>query len=224
MAFMKTNSVDIIVNGETYNSLTDFGLAIENTDYLESPVQGTNGIVIVPGRSGPLDMVDTVYGGQWFQYRRICIKFGGIDAPEDWDQRISMYRNLFEGQRVKLVFATDPDWYWTGRAKIDAFKHMRSLGIFSFVIEQADPYKYQDITLVTIATTEGSTVTANVTRITVVPEVTCESNIIIEFDETQYSFDAGTHKNLNLRLPAGANTLLVKGSGAVVIRYKDGSL
>lgn len=224
MSFMKTNSVQITVDNTTYDSLTDFGLAIENTDYLDAPVQGTNGIVTVPGRSGPLDMVDSIFGGQWFSHRRIQINFGGIETPELWDQRISQFRNLFEGKKIKLVFATDPDWYWTGRVKVDSFAHTRALGTFSLVIEEADPYKYKDITLSTTATTSGATVTAAVTHKTVVPEITSESNIIIEYNETNYSFDAGTHKNLNLRLPAGNNSLLVKGSGSVTIAYSDGSL
>ena len=224
MAFMKTNSVDITVDGQTYNSLTDFGLAIENTDYLDSPVQGTNGIVIVPGKSGPLDQVDDIFGEQWFSYRRIQIKFGGIEVPEEWDQRISLYRNLFEGKKVQLVFATDPDWYWTGRVKIDAFAHNRALGTFDFIIEQADPYKYKDITLTTTATSGGTTVTAAVTRKTVVPAVTCVSDITITYNGETFSFTSGTHKDLAFRLPAGNNSLVVKGSGSVTIAYSDGSL
>ena len=214
MAFMKTNSVDITVDGQTYNSLTDFGLAIENTDYLDSPVQGATGIVIVPGKSGPLDQVDDIFGEQWFSYRRIQIKFGGIEVPEEWDQRISLYRNLFEGKKVQLVFATDPDWYWTGRVKIDAFNHNRALGTFDF----------KDIILTTTATSAGVTVTAAVTRKTVVPEVTCVSDITITYNGDTFSFSAGTHKDLAFRLTAGSNSLVVKGSGSVTIAYSDGSL
>lgn len=224
MAFMKTNSVKITVDNTTYDSLDDFGLAIENTDYLESPVQGNTGITIVPGKSGPLDQVDAIFGGQWFSHRRINIKFGGIETPEDWDQRISLYRNLFEGKRVKLVFATDPDWYWTGRAKINSFMHMRALGTFEFAIEEADPYKYKDISLTTTATSSGVTVTASVTRKTVVPAVTCASAITITYSGETFSFSSGTHKDLAFRLPAGTHSLVVKGSGSVTIAYSDGSL
>ena len=115
MAFLKTNTVDIIVGRITYNSLDDFGLAIENTDYIGMPMQPTNNMVIVPGRSGVLDLTEAVFGRQYFQYRPIAVKFGGLEVPEDWDGVISTFRNLFEGRIVNLIFATDPDWYWTGR-------------------------------------------------------------------------------------------------------------
>lgn len=143
MAFMKTNSVDITVNGQTYNSLTDFGLAISNTDYLGEPVQGTANLISVPGRSGMLDTTDEVFGGQYFSHRQIKISFGGIEDPTEWDSVISRIRNLFEGKKVQLTFATDPDWYWTGRVSIEKFGHNRALGEFDFCIPYADPYKYK---------------------------------------------------------------------------------
>ena len=143
MAFMKTNSVDITVNGTTYNSLTDFGLAISNTDYLGEPVQGTGNLISVPGRSGMLDTTDEVFGGQYFSHRQIKISFGGLEDPTEWDSVISRIRNLFEGKKVQLTFATDPDWYWTGRVSIEKFGHNRALGEFDFCIPYADPYKYK---------------------------------------------------------------------------------
>jgi len=141
MAFMKTNSVDITVNGQTYNSLTDFGLAIANTDYLGEPVQDTSNLIAVPGRSGMLDPTDTVFGGPSYTHRQIKISFGGLEEPEEWDSVISNLRNLFEGKRVQLTFATEPDWYWTGRVSIEKFGHNRALGEFDFCINYADPFK-----------------------------------------------------------------------------------
>lgn len=146
MAFMKTNSVDITVNGQTYNSLSDFGLAIANTDYLGEPVQDTSNLIAVPGRSGMLDPTDTVFGGPSYTHRQIKISFGGLEDPTEWDSVISNLRNLFEGKKVQLTFATDPDWYWTGRVSIEKFAHNRALGEFDFCIPYADPFKYAAIT------------------------------------------------------------------------------
>lgn len=223
MSFLKTNHVNITANGQTYNSLDDFGLAISNTDYIGTPVQQVNETT-VPGLDGVLDFTDSVFGGPSYDYRTIKIEFGGLELPELWDQTISTFRNLFEGHDVKLVFATDPEWYYSGRCRIDAFQHTRSLGTFSFVIEHAYPYKQKDITLTTTATSAGKTLTANVTRQTVVPEVTCSSTITINDGNQTYEFRSGTSKNLGFRLAPGTHTLTVKGSGAVTITYKDGSL
>lgn len=142
MSFRKTMGVTITVGNASYHSITDFNLAIQNTDYLGDPVLDESNIFFVPGRSGPLDLNDVVFGGPTFQYRRIFIIFGGIDDPDDWDARISTYRNLFHGKIVKLTFDNDPTHYWTGRATIEAFDRNRALGSFEFHINYADPYKY----------------------------------------------------------------------------------
>ena len=62
------------------------------------------------------------------------------------------------------------------------------------------------------------------TRKTEVPVVTSSANIVITKDGTNYAFDAGTHKNEDLRLEEGENEITVKGSGTVSISYRDGSL
>ena len=100
-------------------------------------------IIFVAGRSGPLDLNDEVFGGATFLYRPIIIIFGGIDDPDDWDGRISTYRNLFHGKNVKLTFDNDPEFYWKGRATIEAFTRHRRLGQFELHINYADPYKYR---------------------------------------------------------------------------------
>ena len=225
MAFMKTNTVYITVNGTIYNSLNDYGLAIENTDYIGEPIQGDSGIVIVPGMDGILDTTDAVFGGQWYKYRKISIRFGALKPSEDWDEEMSNIRNLFNGKNIKLTFANDPDWYWSGRCSIKNFSRNRSLGTFDLVINNADPYKHKDITLTTTATTSGATVTADVTEQTIVPTITCAASITITVDNDKtFSFTSGTHKNLEMRLGPGTHSLKVKGSGAVTIFYKDGSL
>ena len=224
MAFMKTNSVKITVNNTTYDSLDDFGLAIENTDCIGTPVRSADNMVAVPGRDGLLDMTDAVFGGEYFRSRDITLKFGGMQESEDWDSVISAFRNLFEGKTVKVEFATLPGWYFTGRCRIVNFKHTRALGTFTFSIPEADPYMYKDCSVTQTATSSGVSVTIPITRKTVIPVITCVSNITITKDGTVYPFDAGTHSDPELRLTQGTNTLTIKGSGSVIIAYKDGSL
>lgn len=224
MRFMKTNTVDITVNGETYNSLRDFGLAIENTDYLGEPEQGENNLIYVAGRDGPLDTTDAVFGGQYFTKRKIEIKLGGLEDPTMWDIVISNMRNKFEGKKVKLAFQTIPGWYFTGRCRIKNYKHVRALGTFTLEIPNADPYMYREKEITVTATTNGTPVSIPITRKTAVPTVKSSSSITIVKDGTNYSFEAGTHKDEKLRFTEGENEIAVKGSGTVTISYIDGSL
>lgn len=223
MAFMKTNSVKITVNENTYDSLKDFGLAIENTDYIGAPVREEH-VVYVPGRHGALDFADSVFGGPTFQYRPINIRFGGIEDPVNWDSVISAFRNLFEGYVVKLEFATDPGWYYIGRCSIDEFKHQRSLGTFNFLIEEADPFKHRNISISVETVITGITVIVPVTRQTVIPDIICTNSITVDYAGETFAFSNEVSRNKSFKLPAGNNTLVISGTGTVVINYLDGSL
>ena len=224
MSFMKTNSVNITVDGTTYNSLTDFGLAIENTDYAGTPVLATDTLVQVPGREGLLDTADAVFGGAYFTKRVISISFGGVRNAEDWDSVISTFRNLFEGKTVKVEFATILGWYFTGRCVINAYKHRRALGTFLFQIPNADPYRYRDITITVPADSGSDPVTLTVTRKPVIPTFVTIDNAIVTYNDVTYPLDVGTHQISAIKLREGTHTLYVQCTSNVEILYKDGSL
>lgn len=224
MSFMKTNTVNITVDGTTYNSLTDFGLAIENTDYIGKPVLATDTLVQVPGRDGLLDMTDAVFGGPSFTERAISISFGGIRNAEEWDSVISNFRNLFEGKTVKVEFATLSGWYYIGRCVINRAKHRRPLGTFDFQIPHADPYRYRDIAITVPADSGGDPITLTVTRKPVIPIFVALNNAVVTYRSTSYPIDAGTHQIPAIRLREGAHILYVQSTSNVEILYKDGSL
>lgn len=227
MGFLKTNSIDIEVDGVVYNSLTDLGLAIENTNYIGNPVQPGNYTVLVPGRNGPLDLTDSVFGGQYFQYRSITVNFGAMQAPEDWDAYISQIRNLFEGKRVKLTFATDPNWYWTGRAAITNFQHQRNLGTFTFYIQYADPCKYSNITKayeIEASASGTSQVCVNNYRFKIVPTFTAEEACTLTFGSITKDLVAGDNTFSDIAFAEGENEIIVTGSGTVTVTYTEKSL
>lgn len=225
MAFMKTNSVDITVDGHTYNSLTDFGLAIENTDYIGKPVRNKTGLVYVPGVPRPLDTDSVVFGGPWFMYRTIDIAFGGLNAPEEWDSIISTMRNLFEGKIVKLTFITQPEWYWRGVASIEKFDRKRTLGTFDFCLMEADAYQYHDETL---SLASGRSYSVTLTGNNVIPsfDLGSATRITINYESKSYQIAKPATMNTDLRLHSGANTFSVSisGTGPVIMSYSDRSL
>ena len=221
---MKTNSVKITVDGSTYDSLTDFKLAIENTDCIGTPVRSSANMIEVPGRDGLLDMTDTVFGGEYFTSREIKINFGGLRNSEDWDSVISNFRNLFEGKTVKVEFATMPGWYFTGRCTIEDFGHVRALGTFVFTLPDADPYMYKDISIDIPSDPSGVDVDLAVTRKTIIPTFIVITKAYVRFNDTTYEIEAGTHQVSEIRLTAGTHTLKVASTAMVTISYRDGSL
>ena len=227
--FMKTNTVDITVDGKTYNSLRDFGLAIGNNNCIGAPEPEEN-MVTIPGRDGPLDMTDAVFGEQHYKSRSISIEFGGINDPDIWDMRMADIRNKFDGKNIKLEFLTTPGWYFAGRCQIKDFNRKRALGTLKLEIPYADPYMYQDNEIVLSVDTTGTDVVIPVTRKTVVPEViesTGSYPIQLVKDGTSYTYDAGQTINANVRLFQGENAIKVKavsGTRTVTIKYRNGSL
>lgn len=222
MSFMKTNSVKIMVDGFVYDSLTDFGLAIENTDYLGEPVQDTSNKVYVPGRSGYLDLTEPVFGEQYFSYRPIAIHFGGLRTTADWDSVVSEFRNLFEGKVCKLFFNNDPDWYWFGRVSIEAFQHKRQLGTFDFCINEADPFKYRDHSY---TVTSPISIICLSSRKPVSPTIATDAAITVTCGTVTVNLDANTTtKVLDIVFANGPNELTITGSASVTVSWSEGSL
>lgn len=227
MAFLKTNHVNITVNGTTYNSLSDFGLAIQNTDYVGMPVQDKSHRVYVPGRPGPLDLDETVFGGTSFLYRPISIHFGGMRETETWDSVISTLRHLFEGKNVKLTFATDPDYYWTGKAEIDRFGHQRQLGEFDFNIPEAFPYKYKvaETSYDVVAAYNGRIVTCENAMLDVVPTFQSTGTVTVTYGDVTHQITSGQQLSWkDIVFHEGENEIILTGSGTVTITYREGVL
>lgn len=123
------------------HSFRDYGLLIQNTDYIGNPVLCTQ-YVTVPGRSSFLDLSEVVAKRPVYESRPISVELAGFKETLSWDRFMSFLRNTYSGKIVMLVFDNDPNWYWIGRAELTAFKRERSMGSFVLSIPHADPYKY----------------------------------------------------------------------------------
>lgn len=138
-----TISVKITVEstGKVFDTLSDWGLAVGNNNYIGDPVQEKNYLEI-PGASATLDLSEVLTGRPVFKYRPIRILLGGKKSRLEWDSIISEYRNEIEGQVVRLTFSNDMNFFWRGRVSITDFDRTRELGQFTLSIPMADPYKY----------------------------------------------------------------------------------
>lgn len=138
-----TRTVKIQPEGSNtiFDSFEDWGLAIENNNYIGTPVKETS-YITVPGASIDIDLSEALTGTPVYKYRPISIMFGGKENPDDWDIVVSDIRNKVEGRICTLTFDNDPNFYWRGRVSIDGFDRVRTLGRFTLNVEHADPFKY----------------------------------------------------------------------------------
>ena len=135
-------TITVVSSGSSYHTLTDWNLAISNTDYIGDP-EVNETLVQIPGRSGFYDISEVVSGKPTFSTRKISLKVGGLlNDRQEWDNEISRIRNLIHGRVVQIVFDNDPLWYWQGRCEVVDFDRFRRLGTFKIQIPNALPFKY----------------------------------------------------------------------------------
>ena len=205
----------------TIASYDDLDLFLADVD-IPSP-EPQRMVVDVPGRDGELDLSYGLSPETHFHNRQITLKFAMKDFLFQWQTTFSTIRNLLHGQRFDVTIEPETDMYWKAFCTVDEAKADKNKGTVTIVLD-AEPYMYKDYSMTQTATSGGVSVTIPITRKTDIPTVTSAANITITKDGEVYAFDAGTHRNPELRLTAGNNTLIIKGSGSVTIAYKDGSL
>ena len=125
----------------SYNTLTDWGLAVGNTDIIGEPVAETY-YLDVPGADGFLDYSESLTGRTVYKERQIKLTLGGKKPVADWQSFMADIRNLLHGKIIRIVFSELPGWYFTGRCEITGFSRFRELGNFTLSIPKADPYGY----------------------------------------------------------------------------------
>ena len=137
------NNIKIYVEdtGLTYRTLSYWGLALGNNNYISSPQLETY-YIDVPYRDGLIDASTVVAGRPVYKSRQLSFELGGIRPKDDWDNVISEMRNAIHGRICQLTLDNDPLHYWRGRVYIEDFDRKRGLGTFKLKVPQADPYKY----------------------------------------------------------------------------------
>ena len=202
-------------------SYDDMGLFLADVD-IETP-QAKRTLVDVYGRDGELDLTYGLGGDTCFENRKITLLFAMKNYKFQWKPLFSEVMNRLHGRKFKVWIEPEADRYWDAFCTVNTARCDRNRGTVEIELD-ADPYMYRDYEISVTATTGGTEIAIPITRKTAVPTITSSANIVIVKDETNYSFDSGTHKNEALRLKEGENVLTVKGSGTVTIAYKDGSL
>lgn len=239
-------TITVIATGEQYHTLKDWGLAIGNNNYIGTPELEEN-YIQVPGMDGVLDMTEAVTGRPIFKSREIKVNFGGLRERQSWDSVISDMRNKIHGQKIKLTFDNDPDYYWIGRAEIVDFDRSRDLGTFTLSLPNADPYKYDinssaddwewdpfnfetgliryigNVTVdgsITVNIPPGKMLTAPVFNV-----IKIETQLTVTLDEKTYDLKKGRNRFPALQVCGEEEKdLIFEGNGEVVIDYRGGSL
>ena len=183
------------------------------------------------GGDGSIDLTEAL--GEVKYYDRE-LSFNFTVAPGDtltFEERQTAVSNALNGLKCKITLDKDPDYYWEGRCKVNEYLSNKLLRQIVIVATVA-PYKMaQNETAVTVdVTNTAQTFVLTNAKKAVVPTFTCDVPITINFGDFRKSFIAGEHKELDIRLVQGSNTLTIVAfssgypSGTVTFTYREGVL
>lgn len=186
------------------------------------PATAKTKFVDIPGGDGSADLTEAL--GE-VKYKDRGCKFTFTVFPyDDFEEKKREVSNLLNGKRCKIVVDKDPEYYWLGRCSIDEYasdKNLHQIVVGATVA----PYKLKhQQTKVIIPAGTNVTRTLQNGRKTAIPTITCTAGAAVIFNGNTFTFDAGTHKNLNITLVEGANPVVVTSTGTVTFSYQEGDL
>ena len=213
--------LDKTVDFDDENSWEDFNIVFETMTIGSAEPQLV--LIDVPFRNGSLDETD-YFGDVRYKDRTITMGFLIPWWLDDQHGIFSEVQNRLNGQRKRIVFSADQDWYYEGRLKVGDFKIDN--GFFKFdITATVDPYKYSDSNARVTASLEGTPFTLSNDYMKTIPTFTNRKTIKItqilretdpdtgEYLTNEHIFSPGTHKNAAIVLEEGKNNFIATDMG-----------
>lgn len=216
------------IHFDNIHSYYDLNLILSGLDI--PPAKPKTYYIEIEGADGSLDLTE-VHGEVKFSDREGKFIFT-LDpntcdlSDEGFELKKTQVSTMLSGKVFKIVLDRDSQYYYQGRCTVDEFlsdKRIRQI----VISVKLHPYKFKnEETVVTCElTSEFQTITLSNGRKFVIPEIICSNdNTSVVFNGSNYTFNAGTHKNLGIQLVEGENIVEVKGSGTIEFRYREGDL
>lgn len=228
------------INGKhTYN---DYGLYVTNSNPIEPPEVRAE-YITVPGRSGNIDLTQALTGYAVYGNRTISLRLGGKKEAASWPAFISDFLNEVHGKQVEVIFDNDPNYYYFGRAIVEAdYQKGNEVATFTLTIN-AEPYKYgiqstaepwlwdpfsfvngviRYYNQITVSGTK--TVKVIGSEMPVIPVFIASEQISVSFEGKSYTLKQGENKIYDIVLRNQEYEMVFTGNGTVSINYKSGRL
>ena len=126
----------VYLNGK--HSYSDFGLILEKAE-IGPAIPNTYYVDVPFGKRQ--DITEALYGDVTYSYREIALSLGIKKGHEAWQGFLSRFYNLYNGQKVKLIFDNDASYYYVGRAEFSTPERECRIGKFTMTLN-CEPDKY----------------------------------------------------------------------------------
>jgi phage-related protein len=206
----------------SYDSYSDLSIVL-NSKEISAPSPKVETINITGG-DGVLDFTE-YFGEVKYNNRNIKLNFTSL-VKNDFLSHFSLLQNMLHGQRFKITFSDDPDFYYVGRISLDAWKSNKNICTFTATID-CQPYKLkQNVTVVSKTITENTIFSLENLQKKVVPTVTTSGAATLIWGNSTYTLSEGTYTLPGILLEKGMNSIEVQvtASTTITFSYQEGEL
>ena len=211
-------------DNKTKESYNDFGLLLSPFE-LEIPEVQTNYIDVV-GRDGSVDLTE-ILGQVNYKNRDLNLTFTVRGGAEKTAEIYILLAVFLHGQKMKITLPSFENYYLVGRCSIGGLDRAKKTEQIT-INANCEPYKYkQELTEITkeIGTLPYQVTISNL-KMPTTPTITTSSNVVMNFENADYSWGEGEHLNTSIVLKEGLNEFTFKegSSGTVTFSYQEGTL
>lgn len=200
----------------------------------------------VEGRDSLLDVTEAVNGSVRYKNRTLHFVFDARNNDyRHWAYLISGIANKLHGQKRRIIFDFDPEYYYVGRCHLNTSKSNEVLSEIALDCECDsfktavssdngdwlwDPFSFRTgiihkkYTFTINSTEEWQEVSVRGYEKNWGTWFNCSANMVLKYDDTIYHLTPGETLLEEILLNDGLNTLQFRGTGTVQILAKGGSL
>lgn len=204
------------------HSITDWDLLMTARNIGNAAVD--ENYVKIPGGHGEKDLTEA-FGEVKYSPRTLSPTFDMFHKPSEWMRLRDEITNYLHGKKMKIIYDTDPDYYYYGRCKVADFSIDYTVAHIQ-IEAKCEPYKYKlNPTIISHEVSKGETYTYSNENKTVVPILKLSDSMTLEFNGNTYSMSAGTYTNLAIEFVQGDNEIkVIDGSGTLTVTYQEAKL
>ena len=187
----------------------------------------------VPGHNGPLDLSTVLTDGEpYYGSREFTATLESSEGTRiDREERINQMVNKLDGWRFNIVLPDDPTHYINGRVRVERlYNNLAHASVRITAI--CDPWRYNaSETVVGLIPTENEQTVAliNKGRRSVVPNITVTGGSVTlifntGIEERTWTLSPGEYTLADIYLKTGSAPLRYRGTGQVILRYREAVL
>jgi phage-related protein len=205
-------------------SYGDWGLILNQ--FLMSEPNPKEMYIDVPGGDSSIDLTEYLTGDIAYEDREFSATFG-ITHPGETMDEITAVRSYIHGKKMRIELPDDPAYYYTGRCKVSTSKSYPF--VYLEVTARCEPWKYKKLPTIyniTIDSAGTKSIVCKNSRKRVIPTITADGEITVDFGGNSYTLNAGTHRITNIVFVEGDNKITFSGNDGtkLSVEYSEGAI